>query len=74
MFPSADQRLRFLSNYLKHFHQLNNVRSEEAEFAAELETLFHQANLSVLMFLGRMVMVGPMFDQNPEVSPWLHGM
>ena len=70
MFPDADQRRSFLSSYLKHFNKLNNIKSTDEEFAAELETLFHQANLSALMFLGRLVMVGGLFDQNPDVSSY----
>ena len=67
-FPSADQRRRFLSSYLKQFHKLNHIEATEREFTAELDDLFHEANLSALLFLGRMVMVGGLFDQNPNVS------
>lgn len=63
-----EKRRSFLRSYLKHFHQLNDIQAKEDEFTSELETLFHQTNLTVLIYWAKKVLHGGLLDQNPGVS------
>lgn len=57
-----------MKTYLEEYNRLNSTGQTKAgEFEVELDDLYHQVNLTTLMHLVRLAMIGGFFDLNPSM-------
>ena len=56
-----------MEKYLEEFNKAEGIQLSEKEFKVELDDLYHKVNLTTMMHLVRLAMIGGFFDLNPSM-------